>query len=91
MKLNKQISNYFAKNRLSLTERGQSVSRKEKQKIAELRALIPAYEQEKRIFIKCTCQSSIDDFLVLLQKYVKDNPLPEKKSANVTEQPNTEI
>lgn len=91
MKLNKQISNFFAKNGLSLTEKGQSISRKDKGKLNELRALIPAFEQERRVFIKCTCQSSIDDFIVLLQKYVKDNPLPVKASANVTEQPDSKV
>lgn len=78
MKLNAKIKSFFEKNGLDLTKSGQTISRRDKVKLAGLKALIPDYEKEKRIFISCVCQSSINDFIAMLQVYYRDNPVKSK-------------
>lgn len=76
MRLNKRIDFFFKRYQIDpLNDKDQSVSRFEKNKMDDLRKLIPQYEKEVRIPIKCKCQSSVNDFVNLLRIYLKKNPV----------------
>jgi len=68
-----KIKKYFDKNDLSLTEKGQIILRSNEKAVKELKALVPEYEKETRLPIYICCQNTINDFIIILQKYYKDN------------------
>ena len=85
MSLSKQIESLFNELGLSLTMRGQILSRRESAKLTKLKAIIPAYEKETRIPVRCKCQNQINEFIAILQVYYSKNKPFQKTKVNDNE------
>jgi len=67
------IRDFFKKHNLALTKPNQTIKRSDSVALVELRKLADKYEKEQRVPIYFKCQSSINDCIVIFQKYYKDN------------------
>ena len=76
----KQVTAFFKANNLDHEKPRQTISRKNKEEVVKLKQLAAIYmkfhpEHGRQ---SCACQNRINDFVILLQLYIKKNKKPEK-------------
>lgn len=71
----KEIKSFFNDNNLDLEKSKQHLPRSKKTEVLRLTKMARTYEKiiQKHGHISCKCQSRINDFLILLQIFVKEN------------------
>lgn len=72
------IERFFSAYELSLTERGVSVPRSNKEAIKKLKTLAATYMKLTRVPVYIKCQNTINEFLTMLQVYHAKNKVDEQ-------------
>lgn len=79
-----KIKKSFINLGISLYQSGQVVARSDKAKIKLLKDLIAPYEKATNNTVRFVCQSSINDFIIMLQLYYKKNGTPDSPNSSET-------
>ena len=74
------IERFFSIYELSLTERGVSLPRSNKEAITKLKALAKTYVKLTRVPVYIKCQNTINEFLTMLQTFYAKNKVDEQSN-----------